>query len=46
MIVIRADLPAAWAANATAVLALSLGGRLPHPPAPTPRTAPASRTPA
>ncbi|MGS2619642.1 mycothiol transferase [Micromonospora sp. LZ34] len=33
VIVIRDDLPAAWAANAAAVLALSLGGRLPHPPA-------------
>lgn len=33
VIVIRADLPAASAVNAAAVLALSLGGRLPHPPA-------------
>ncbi|MEV4489630.1 DUF664 domain-containing protein [Micromonospora coxensis] len=33
VIVIRADLSAACAVNAAAVLALSLGGRLPHPPA-------------
>lgn len=33
VIVVHADLPAALAANAAAVLALSLGGRLPHPPA-------------
>lgn len=33
VLVIRADLPAAWAVNAAAVLGLSLGGRLPDPPA-------------
>lgn len=32
VLVIRAGLPAAWAVNAAAVLALSMGGRLPDPP--------------
>jgi uncharacterized damage-inducible protein DinB len=34
VLVISADLPAAWAVNAAAVLGLSMGGRLPGPPAP------------
>ncbi|MEO3875745.1 DUF664 domain-containing protein [Nonomuraea sp. B12E4] len=34
VLVISADLPAAWAVNAAAVLGLSMGGRLPVPPAP------------
>jgi hypothetical protein len=33
VLVIRAELPAAWVVNAAAVLALSMGGRLPDPPA-------------
>lgn len=33
VLVVRADLAAAWAVNAAVVLALSMGGRLPGPPA-------------
>lgn len=33
VIALRSDLPPAWAVNAASVLALSIGGRLPDPPA-------------